>query len=102
MTTTVLPGRPAPLGATCGPEGTNFAVSSKGEQVMLCLFDASGAETRLALPERDGDIWHGFVPGVREGPGLRFPSQRALRSRSGSALQPRQASTRPVCPRDRW
>ena len=72
MTTTVLPGRPAPLGATCGPEGTNFAVSSKGEQVMLCLFDASGAETRLALPERDGDIWHGFVPGVGEGQAYGF------------------------------
>jgi pullulanase/glycogen debranching enzyme len=39
-------------------------VSSNGEQVQLCLFDDSGAETRLALPERDGDIWHGFAPGV--------------------------------------
>jgi isoamylase len=72
MTTTILPGRPAPLGATCGPDGTNFAVSSKGEQVKLCLFDASGAETRLALPERDGDIWHGFVPGVGVGQAYGF------------------------------
>src|SRR5882757_1487429 len=67
MTTTALPGSPAPLGATCGPHGTNFAVASKGDQVKLCLFDDSGAESRLALPERDGDIWHGFVPGVGEG-----------------------------------
>jgi isoamylase len=72
VTTTILPGRPAPLGATCGPDGTNFAVSSNGEQVQLCLFDASGAETRLALPERDGDIWHGFVPGVGEGQAYGF------------------------------
>ncbi len=72
MTTTILPGRPAPLGATCGPDGTTFAVSSNGEQVQLCLFDANGAETRLALPERDGNIWHGFVPGVREGQAYGF------------------------------
>jgi glycogen operon protein len=47
-------------------------VSSNGEQVQLCLFDDSGAETRLALPERDGDIWHGFVPGVVEGQAYGF------------------------------
>jgi isoamylase len=35
----VLAGRPAPLGATAGPEGTNFAVSSGGDEVTLCLFD---------------------------------------------------------------
>ena len=57
----------APLGATSGPHGTNFAVSSEGEQVTLCLFDADGAEERLALPERDGDARHGFVLGVEPG-----------------------------------
>jgi glycogen operon protein len=36
----VFPGRPAPLGATAGPHGTNFAVSSNGDEVTLCLFDA--------------------------------------------------------------
>jgi glycogen operon protein len=72
MTTTIVPGSPASLGATCRPDGTNFAVSSNGEQVTLCLFDAGGAETRLALPERDGDIWHGFVPGVGEGQAYGF------------------------------
>ena len=96
----ILPGRPAPLGATWGPDGTNFAVSSGGDQVTLCLFDAGGAETRLVLPERDGDIWHGFVPGVGRA-GLRFSSQRTLRSRARPALQPGQAAPGPVCPRDR-
>ncbi|MDT5064498.1 MAG: isoamylase [Mycobacterium sp.] len=72
MTTTAQPGSPAPLGATCGPRGTNFAVASNGDQVTLCLFDDRGAETRLALPERDGDIWHGFVPGVGEGQAYGF------------------------------
>ncbi len=63
----VLPGRPNPLGATAESGGTNFAVSSSGDRVMLCLFDADGAETQLVLPERDGDTWHGFVPGVAPG-----------------------------------
>ncbi|MBV8346154.1 MAG: glycogen debranching protein GlgX [Mycolicibacterium sp.] len=63
----VLAGRPAPLGATAGPEGTNFAVSSGGEVVTLCLFDRDGAETQFVLPDRDGDVWHGFVPGLHAG-----------------------------------
>jgi glycogen operon protein len=67
-----LPGRAAPLGATVGSEGTNFAVSSNGDGVSLCLFDAAGSETRVALPERDGDIWHGFVPGVGPGQGYGY------------------------------
>jgi isoamylase len=92
MTTTILPGRPAPLGATCGPDGTNFAVASNGEQITLCLFDAGGTETRLVLPERDGEIWHGFVPGVGEGQAYGFrvtgPYDRArgLRYNPGKLL----------------
>jgi isoamylase len=70
MSVKILPGRAAPLGATCGPEGTNFAVSSNGDEVRLCLFDVDGTETQLVLPERDGDVWHGFVPGV--GPGQAY------------------------------
>ncbi len=67
MSHTIFPGRSAPLGATTDAHGTNFAVSSGGERVTLCLFDAEDTEERLVLPERDGDVWHGFVPGV--GPG---------------------------------
>ena len=67
VSATILPGRPAPLGATPGPQGTNFAVSSNGDEVRLCLFNGDGSETQLLLPERDGDVWHGFVPGVAPG-----------------------------------
>jgi len=64
----ILPGRPSPLGATPEESGTNFAVASEiAEQVVLCLFDAAGAETRLPLPALDDGVWHGFVPGVRTG-----------------------------------
>ena len=65
------PGRPYPLGAASGPDGTNFAVASTiATGVTLCLFDAAGGERQLPLLERDAGVWHGFVPGVR--PGQRY------------------------------
>jgi len=72
MTPKILPGRADPLGATPSADGTNFAVASGGDEVILCLFDADGVETRLVLPERDGDIRHGFVPGVTPGQAYGF------------------------------
>ena len=36
----------------------------------LCLFDDDGTESRVALREVDGFVWHGYVPGVR--PGQRY------------------------------
>jgi glycogen operon protein len=44
--------------------------SEIAEQVELYLFDHDGAETRVALREVDGFIWHGYLPGV--GPGQRY------------------------------
>jgi isoamylase len=62
------PGRPYPLGATPGPEGTNFAVASGvADAVTLCLFDAAGAEQQLPMREQDAGIWHGFAPGIGAG-----------------------------------
>ena len=67
----MLPGRPAPLGATPGDAGTNFAVASGiAEGVELCLFDDAGAETRVRLPEYNDGVFHGFLPGV--GPGQAY------------------------------
>ncbi len=70
MTGPALPGDPFPLGATPGAGGTNFAVAAAADGVLLCLFAADGTETRVPLPERDGEIWHGFLPGV--GPGQAY------------------------------
>jgi glycogen operon protein len=65
---TVWPGRPAPLGATFDGHGTNFSVySSVADSVSLCLFDENGVETRIQLPERTGDCWHGYLPWVSAG-----------------------------------
>ena len=68
---TIWPGTAYPLGATYDGTGTNFALySSVAEAVELCLYDADGHETRVALPEMDALVWHGYVPGV--GPGQRY------------------------------
>ncbi|MGH3480680.1 MAG: glycogen debranching protein GlgX, partial [Nocardioidaceae bacterium] len=44
--------------------------SEVAQSIELCLFDDNDAETRLRLPERDGLIWHGYLP--RVGPGQRY------------------------------
>jgi isoamylase len=72
----VWPGTAYPLGATWDGAGTNFALFSEvAEQVELCLFGDGSAgghsqETRVALTEVDGFVWHCYLPGV--GPGQRY------------------------------
>ena len=67
----VLPGKPYPLGASYDGAGTNFSIfSSLAEGVELCLFDVAGRETRVALPEQTGHVWHGYLPSVL--PGQRY------------------------------
>ena len=51
--------------------GTNFALFTEvAETVELCLVDDEGTETRVGLPEVDGFVWHGYLPGVQ--PGQRY------------------------------
>src|SRR6195952_1951372 len=65
------PGTAYPLGATYDGAGTNFALFSEAASaVTLCLFDPDGTEHRVPLPERDGFVWHGYLPGVV--PGQRY------------------------------
>jgi isoamylase len=69
----VTAGRPWPLGATFDGAGVNFAVfSANATKIEVCLFSEDGRKelARLALPERDGDIWHGHVEGLW--PGARY------------------------------
>lgn len=62
------PGDTYPLGARWTKRATNFAVFSEvADQVELCLFDADGNETRIALTEVDGFVWHGEVLGIDPG-----------------------------------
>ena len=67
----VWPGTPYPLGATYDGTGTNFALFSEvANRVELCLFDESGRETKINLPEVDGFVWHGYLPNIE--PGQRY------------------------------
>ncbi|WP_433336399.1 glycogen debranching protein GlgX [Spirillospora sp. CA-294931] len=67
----VWPGAAYPLGATWDGTGTNFTLFSEvAHRVELCLFDDEGVESSVDLPEVDGFVWHGYLPGV--GPGQRY------------------------------
>src|SRR5688500_7079882 len=67
---TIEEGHADRLGAHSDGQGVNFAIfSANGEKVELCLFDPTGEKelTRLTLPGRTGDVWHGYVPGLQPG-----------------------------------
>ncbi len=69
----LTPGRAWPMGATVDARGVNFAVfSANATKIEVCLFTEDGRTelTRIALHERDGDIWHGHIAGL--GPGTRY------------------------------
>jgi isoamylase len=68
---TVRSGVAMPWGATWDGRGVNFAIYAENALgVELCLFDGVADRTervRIALPERTGPIWHGYLSGI--GPG---------------------------------
>ncbi len=78
-------GSPEPLGVTPERGGANVAVfSAHATAIEVCLFDPAGESERerIALPERTGDVFHGFIPGVAAGDryGLRARGPWDLRS----------------------
>ncbi|CAI1916830.1 glycogen debranching protein GlgX [Serratia fonticola] len=98
----LTPGLAAPLGAYYDGNGINFTLfSAHATQVELCLFDAQYRETRLPLPVRSGDIWHGYLPGGElgqrygfrvHGPfephlGLRFNANKLLLDPAARAVE---------------
>lgn len=98
----LTPGLAAPLGAYYDGNGINFTLfSAHATQVELCLFDAQYRETRLPLPARSGDIWHGYLPGGElgqrygfrvHGPfephlGLRFNANKLLLDPAARAVE---------------
>jgi len=63
-------GAPAPLGVTWDGSGCNIAVfSENATKIELCLFTDGGAREalRLALPEKTGPVWHGYLAGLAPG-----------------------------------
>ncbi len=66
----ITDGMPAPLGPNFTGSGVNFALfSAYATAVYVCLFSPDGkTEThRIPLAQRTGDIWHGFIKGLKEG-----------------------------------
>jgi len=51
--------------------GVNFALfSENATKVELCLFDSATAQSesqRIVLPERNQEVWHGYLPDLRPG-----------------------------------
>ena len=63
-------GSPEPLGVSQVGNGVNVAVfSANASAIEFCLFDAAGEREvrRVGLPERTGDIFHGFIGDVPAG-----------------------------------
>ncbi|OCJ40540.1 glycogen debranching protein GlgX [Serratia sp. 14-2641] len=98
----LTPGLAAPLGAYYDGNGINFTLfSAHATRVELCLFDVQYRETRLPLPARSGDIWHGYLPGGElgqrygfrvHGPfephlGLRFNANKLLLDPAARAVE---------------
>jgi len=66
----VGPGNPEPLGVTLAQDGANVAVvSAHATAIEFCRFDPSNDQEleRIALPERTGNVFHGFVADVARG-----------------------------------
>jgi isoamylase len=65
------PGHWSPPGSTWDGEATNLTLwAPDAERVQLCMFDHDGVETRLDMPERTFDTWHGRFPDLT--PGTRY------------------------------
>ena len=66
--TRAWPGRPFPLGATWDGHGVNLAVYAEhATQVEWLLFDGvydPSPSRTIALPERTGPVWHGYLPEI--------------------------------------
>ncbi|MFI9815685.1 glycogen debranching protein GlgX [Saccharothrix variisporea] len=71
LDTSLLAGRPFPLGAHPEAGGVRFAVSAPpADAVEVCLISEDGGEQRVQLTERTFGVWHGLVAGVT--PGQRY------------------------------
>jgi isoamylase len=87
----IEPGNAARLGATPNEAGTNFALfSAHAERVELCLFDGEGGHeiARLTLPQRTGDVWHGYVPAIAPGQRYGYRAYGPYEPRNGHRFNP--------------
>lgn len=84
-------GSPHHLGARYDGDGTNFAVfSANATQMDLCIFTPDGSTelTRHTLPERTGNIWHGYLPGLAPGTPYGFRAHGSYAPEQGHRFNP--------------
>ncbi|SFP57565.1 glycogen debranching protein GlgX [Tranquillimonas alkanivorans] len=101
-TFTMSAGRPAPLGATFDGDGVNFAVFSEhARRMVVCLFSDDGKDeiARLDLPERDGDVWHGYISGLRPGQKYGLRAHGPYRPDEGHRFNPHKLLIDPYAKR---
>ena len=99
---TILPGRAAPVGATFDGDGVNFAVFSEhATRMTLCLFSEDGATeiAQIDLPERDGDVWHGYIPGLIPGQLYGYRAHGPYRPDQGHRFNPHKLLIDPYAKR---
>ncbi|MFC7005844.1 glycogen debranching protein GlgX [Bowmanella sp. JS7-9] len=86
----VADGKPYPLGATLQPGGVNFALfSAHAQQVWLVLFDEQDYQiSRIALPQRTRQIWHGLVEGIGVGQRYGFEVEGPYQPQLGHRFNP--------------
>lgn len=108
MVSTLLPGRPYPLGAKWDGTGVNFAIfSENATAVELCLFNAAGAQTeQIMLRETTAFIWHGYIPGLQAGQLYGYRVHGPWEPQKGLRFNPAKLLTDPyaqaVCGKTDW
>src|SRR5205085_8374765 len=80
-----------PLGSNWDGMGVNFAVfSDHATRVELCIFDAAGRRevARFDLPEKDLDVWHGYLPQAQPGLVYGFRAHGPYEPHNGHRFNP--------------
>ncbi|MBM3577437.1 MAG: glycogen debranching protein GlgX [Alphaproteobacteria bacterium] len=86
----VADGAPEPLGVTLDESGANVAIfSAHAEAIELCFFNEADEEVaRIKLPARSGDVFHGYIEGLREGQRYGFRAYGPDTPRDGHRFNP--------------
>ncbi|SEK78566.1 glycogen operon protein [Roseivivax marinus] len=96
------PGLAHPLGATFDGAGVNFAVfSQNATRMLLCLFSDDGKTeiAQIPLPERDGDVWHGYLSGLRPGQLYGYRAEGPYAPQEGHRFNPNKLLLDPYAKR---
>ena len=80
---------------TLRPDGVEVAIPAPGAaRLFFCTFDGAEETARLTLPQRQGDLFHGFLPGITAGTayglraeGLGFDPEKLLLDPWARALE---------------